>query len=133
MSEIDTYQGDLEALTARYTILKAKRTELEGEKQKNLNMLIPEKLRQQINATESMYDVAFGTIDEDLLSITEKIKDMVMESAEGFELNNIQAVYRKASSLWDPKKLESLSESLPEILAARKLGKPSVTVKWKGE
>lgn len=129
-TEIDTAMF---AHTARYAALMERRNSITAMMEAELAQLIPDDLRTRIDGTKNVYNSALQAIDEDLSKSTESIKELAGVLYAGCKINGVEVIYRKAAALWDTKALDQMAVEHPEILEAKRQGKASVVVKWKGE
>lgn len=69
-----------------------------------------------------------GLVDE-IATIETEIKEAVLTKGETVRTDRIQAIYNKGKTTWDGGLLEGYAVAHPEILAAKKTGKPTVSFK----
>ena len=73
----------------------------------------------------------FDEVNKDLIDeiamIESEIKEAVLAKGETVRTERIQAVWNKGKTTWDGGLLEGYAVAHPEILAAKKTGKPTVS------
>ena len=62
-------------------------------------------------------------------ALEDEITEAVLNVGETVKTDHIQAIWNKGKSSWDGKLLEGYALAHPDILAARKTGKPTVSFK----
>lgn len=66
---------------------------------------------------------------DDIAEIETKVREAVLEKGETVKAEKMSAVWVKGKTTWDGKILEGYAVAHPEILAAKKTGKPTVSFK----
>ena len=66
---------------------------------------------------------------DDIAEIESKVREAVLEKGETVKTEKMSAVWVKGKTTWDGKLLEGYAVAHPEILAAKKTGKPTVSFK----
>jgi uncharacterized protein YifE (UPF0438 family) len=111
-----------------------------GEARKNASRLEAEYLaaraqvlqavREQLDSVDEVFAEQLRAAN-DLAAKTEQVvRDLVMRVGRSYSLAGIRATYQKARVSWDNEKLTAYAEQHPDVLAFRKLGKPTVALRF---
>jgi hypothetical protein len=91
-------------------------------------ILTPE-IKAQLDEIEAERKTAMDALNEGIASLTEEIKADVMQAGATIRGKYLIAVWNKGRVSWDTKALDGFSSSHPEILAFRKEGDPSISIR----
>lgn len=122
---------DIERLLSEYENIEAAlaltRSDLE---QKRKSILAP--VQEELDALEVEYEPMLEAVEARLSALSEQIKALVVERGETVRGENVMAVYTKARVMWDTDRLDGYAAAHPEIMAFRKPGRPSVSIRIMG-
>ena len=86
-------------------------------------------VQEQLDALEAEYRPNLNAAVENANTIAQAIKAAVIEQGASVKGAYLQAVYAKGRVSWDSKSLDGYAMAHPEILSARKVGEPSVSIR----
>ena len=87
-------------------------------------------VQELLERTQVAADQVKVATDAEQQNIVEAIKLRVMEVRATMKRGPVQAVYTAPKTTWDGKQLQGYAAAHPEILAFRKIGSPSVSIRW---
>lgn len=86
-------------------------------------------VKDAIDRAEGEARNAVAQIQPEIDALAAEIKADVERQGESVKGASLHAVYAKGRTSWDSKKLEGYAIAYPEILQARTVGKPSVSLR----
>jgi len=113
----------------RYTSAVMKLTDLELEKEKLKQSLIPEEIREKLSEVDEEFEPMIAQAQQEKEIAQSEVIKVVLERGTTIRGSTHMAVFRKPSVTWDTELLEKLSQKYPEIDLARKVGNPSVAIR----
>jgi len=100
------------------------------QKQAEIDKIMTPEIKMELSALDVEYDQMAEVAENKLSAIKAQVKELVIESGESIKGEFVQAIYSKPRTTWNSKALEGYAMAHPEILEARKIGKPSVRFKF---
>lgn len=113
----------------RLAELQASRTVVDLEKQALIDQVLTPEIKARIEEIEAEFAPTLDAIDTGIVALEAEIKTAVIVHGETVKGKNFQAVFIKGRTSWDAKMLEGLAIAIPQILQARSIGAPSVTIR----
>ena len=83
------------------------------------------------DSLKSKFEQENAELIESIKEIEEDIKAYVLKKGETVKSDTVTAVWNKGKTTWDGKLLEGYSIAHPDILAAKKVGNPTVSIQIK--
>lgn|SRR5574343_200119 len=102
---------------------------LELERQAARESILTPELKQKLNEIDLEFSGKSAGAQENITEITEQIKSFVIEQGKTIKSQKLMAVYAKGRVSWDTKGVEGFALAHPELLAYRKEGEPSVSIR----
>lgn len=106
--------------------IQAQLDALRLQKQAEIDKIITPEIKVQLEALDAEYGDKADVAEDKLAALKEQLKALVIANGATVKGEFIQAVYCKPRVTWNSKALEGYAMAHPEILDARKIGKPSV-------
>ena len=78
-------------------------------------------------ASKAEWEVQTAEAKERIDDLEKEISEAVLAEGKTVKTDLISAIWNKGKSTWDGKLLEGYAVAHPEILAAKKVGKPTVS------
>jgi len=100
------------------------------QKQAEIDKIMTPEIKMELSALDVEYDQMAEVAENKLSAIKAQVKELVIESGKSIKGEFVQAIYSKPRTTWNSKALEGYAMAHPEILEARKIGKPSVRFKF---
>ena len=113
----------------RLAELQAKRTLLDVSRQELINQVITPEIQARITEIDIEFSGQFNAADAAINALTDEIKADVIQAGESIKGAHLHAIYTKGRVSWDAKACDAYSVAHPEILAFRKEGDPSVSIR----
>jgi len=110
----------------------AKEQAMNLDKQALIDAVLTPEVKQHLSDIEAEFAEKSATIRDQIEYLTGIVKKNVIEAGETVKGDHLQAVYVKGRTSWDSKKLEGLAIAIPQVLEARKIGNPSVSIRKVG-
>lgn len=108
---------------------QSQRQLLQLEKQKLIDAVITPEIKAQLAEIDAEFGDKFAGVDDYINSLTEKVKDAVINEGATIKGAYLQAVYSKGRVSWDTKGLDGYIVAHPELEQFRKTGDPSVSIR----
>jgi len=86
-------------------------------------------IQAELDALDAEFEPLFEASRERLATLTEEIKQAVVQSGVSVKGAHLHAVYTKGRVTWDTRGLDKFAVSHPEVIAYRKQGEPSVSLR----
>ena len=99
------------------------------EKEEIDTVLTPEILA-RVDEIRAKYKDTKEAVVFELGALEQEIKDAVLTMKETIKSKNVMAVWVKGRTSWDGKLLEGMAKLEPKLLAARKEGEPTVSIRF---
>ncbi len=113
----------------RLAELQASRTVVSLEKQSLIDQVLTPEIKARIEEIDAEFAPTLEAIDTGIVALEAEIKTAVIVNGETVKGKHLQAVFIKGRTSWDAKMLEGLAIAIPQILQARSIGAPSVTIR----
>ena len=94
---------------------------------------IPPEIKVALNKIDVEFNERQAEVGKQISELTDEIKQDVLNIGETVKGTYKMAVWNKARVTWDNKGLEGFMVAHPEIVAFRKEGEPSVTIRKSGK
>lgn len=102
-------------------------SELEISLEEKMNLLADTRFR--YDEMKRKFEKETADLSDAIKNLEEQIKTEVLSIGKTVKTDSITAVYSKGKIGWDSNLLNGFALAHPEILAARTIGKPSVSFK----
>ena len=89
-------------------------------------------IKAELNAIEAERSTSLDAANEGMNKIQAEIKSDVVNHGSTVKSEHIQAIFVNPRITWDTKRLDGYAAAHPEIVQFRKIGKPTVRLKWIG-
>jgi hypothetical protein len=89
-----------------------------------------ELVRSQLEALDAEFAERRRTADEEVRRLEGEVKELVLHFGQTVKHEGIHAVYARGRVLWDNGGLSRYAEAHPELLEFRKVGAPSVSLRY---
>lgn len=122
-------QDKLDKLTELYAesdMVHARYAELRNE-------IVPAEIAAKLDDLAAEEKGATAAIEEVIAALTDEIKAEVIAAGATVRGQYAQAIYTKGRVSWDTKALDGYAAGHPEIAPFRKIGAPSVSIRWSVE
>jgi hypothetical protein len=91
--------------------------------------IIPPEIQERLDEIAAEETTALESAQYGITALTEEIKTLVIETGATARGDHLMAVWNKGRVTYDVKRLEGYAAAHPEILAFRKEGDPSVSIR----
>jgi hypothetical protein len=112
----------LAEMQAQQDIIKAHFKELR-------NSTIPYYVREKLSEIDAEEQTALEAAQTGIDTLTAEVKAAVIAGAESIKGAHLHAVYAAGRVTWDGKRLDGYAAAHPEVMAFRKVGEPSVSIR----
>jgi len=109
--------------------MQAERDVLAMTKQQLIDAIITPEIKAQIAEVEAEFAPKLETVDAKIEAQTSIVKRLVLEIGDSVKGAFLHAVFAKGRVSWDTKALDGYAVAHPEIVAMRKTGDPSVSIR----
>jgi uncharacterized protein YifE (UPF0438 family) len=124
--------GPLEVSSHLAQLAEAKRYAAEIHVEyENRRAAVMEQIRAQLEALDAEFGEMLREADEEVGRLEGEVKVAVCAVGESVKLEGIHAVYMRGRVTWDSRGLSSYAETHSEVLEFRRVGKPSVSIRYK--
>jgi len=113
----------------RLANMQAERDVLAMTKQQLVDAIIALEIKAQIAEVEAEFAPKLETVDAKIEAQTSIVKRLVLEIGDSVKGAFLHAVFAKGRVSWDTKALDGYAVAHPEIVAMRKVGDPSVSIR----
>jgi hypothetical protein len=97
----------------------------------NRREAVLEQVRAQLEALDNEFGEILREADEEVSRLQSEVKEAVRDAAQSVKHGEIHAIYMRGRVTWDNKGLSSYAETHPEVMEFRRVGKPSVSIRYK--
>ena len=87
-------------------------------------------VREQLDAVDATFAEQLQSANEGSGAAEKAVRELVLKLARSVSLAGIKAVYSSPRVTWDNAKLTAFAEAHPEVKEFRKVGKPSVSLRF---
>lgn len=84
-------------------------------------------LKREYNSKKSKFDNDTANLQEDIKVLEDEIEVEILKLQKSLKGQGIDVIYNKGRESWDGKILTGYAVAHPEILAAKKIGQPTVS------
>ncbi|HEY1191418.1 MAG TPA: DUF413 domain-containing protein [Gemmata sp.] len=112
----------LQAARARASLLEAEYREARAA--------VLATVREQLDAVDAAFAEQIQAAGAESAQAEQDVREFVLSLGRSVGAGGIKASYRSPPVTWDSEKLSAYAEAHPEVLAFRKVGKPSVAVRF---
>lgn len=91
--------------------------------------IIPAEVKAELADLEAEYAPAIEAAQAGIAGLEAEIKAAVLEHGATVKASNLQAVWMRGRVSWDTKALDGFAKARPELLAFRKEGPPTVSIR----
>jgi uncharacterized protein YifE (UPF0438 family) len=124
--------GPLEVSSRLAQLAEAKRYAAEIHVEyKNRRELVMEQVRAQLEAVDAEFGEMLREADEEVSRLEGEVKEAVRTVGQSVKHEGIHAVYVGGRVTWDNRRLGHYAETHPEVLEFRRVGNPSVSIRYK--
>lgn len=109
--------------------LMAKGELLRIERNAAIDSVYTPELRAQVQNINTEFDIQAKTLNEMVEKLTAEVKAEVLVHGSTVKASHLMAVWNKGRVSWDSKLLDGLAIAYPPLLAARKEGEPTITIR----
>jgi uncharacterized protein YifE (UPF0438 family) len=92
---------------------------------------VMEQVRAQLEAVDAEFGERLREADEDVGRLEAEVKEGVRESGASVKHEGIHVIYMRGRVTWDSQGLSRHAEIHPEVLEFRRVGNPSVSIRYK--
>ena len=117
-----------EQLLDQYAEIKSQADLLRLDKETRRQMVLAT-VQAELDALDAEYDPALEAAAEKLTTLESQIKAQAITRGETVKGNYFSAIFTKPRVTWDTKGLDGYAVAHPEIVAFRKIGDPSVSIR----
>ena len=124
--------GPLEAANRVAQLAEAKRYagELHAEHEYRRELVL-EQVRAQLEAVDAEFCDRLREADEEVGRLEREVRETVRELGTSVKHDEIHAIYMRGRVTWDNRGLSRYAETHPELLDFRRIGNPSVSIRYK--
>jgi septation ring formation regulator EzrA len=91
--------------------------------------IVPPEIKQQLIDLDAEYSTSIESLNEGIANLTSEIKQDILQNGGSVKGDYLHAIWVKGRVSWDTKSLDGYALGHPELLALRKEGEPSVTIR----
>jgi phage host-nuclease inhibitor protein Gam len=99
------------------------------EKQRLLDELYTAEIKARMAEIEEEFSGKIEAVNEKIAALEAEIKKDVIEHGASVKSSTLHAVFSKGRVSWDTKSLDGYAAAHPELLAFRREGEPSVSIR----
>lgn len=122
-------KNDIEVLLEDYTSRTMQLEALRVKKQELIDGVITPEIKEKLADIDAEFDPVFENARARLDDVERTIKSAVADLGKTVKNDVFMAVYSKPRVSWDSRFLEGLIAVYPEVKNAKKVGKPSVSIR----
>lgn len=108
---------------------RSKRTEFELEKQRMIDEVMTDEIKQKLADIDAELQPQFDNVDSAIQVLENSAKALGVDFGKTVKATFLQSVYYKGRQSWDNKALDGYAKAHPEILEFKKQGDPYVAIK----
>jgi hypothetical protein len=124
--------GPLEVASRLEQLAEAKRyaTEIRAAYQTRRESVL-EQVRAQLESLDNEFAEMLREADEEVSRLESEVKEAVRQGGASVKHEGIHAIYMRGRVTWDNRGLSRYAETYPEVLEFRRVGNPSVSIRYK--
>jgi len=103
---------------------------LDLKEQEEIDRILTPEILARVDEIRAKYKDTKEAVSFELGVLEQEIKKSVLEMKETIKSKNVMAVWNKGRVSWDSKLLEGMAKLEPKLLAARKEGEPTVSIRF---
>jgi len=124
-----TTEAEIKTMLDELADCQAGRDAIAMAKQDAWEKVMTPELRQQLADIDTEFADKYQAVDEKIASLTESIKIQTIAFGQSVKGQFLHVVWVKGRESWDGKLLAGFAIAHPEILTARKVGEPTVSLR----
>jgi uncharacterized protein YifE (UPF0438 family) len=126
--------GSLEVCGRLEQLAEAKRYAAEIHVEyENRRASVMEQVRAQLEALDAEFGEMLREADEEVSRLEGEVKEAVRAVGESVKHEGIRAVYMRGRVTWDNRGMTRYAEAHPDVLEFRRIGNPSVSIRYLAE
>ena len=90
-------------------------------------------LKNHFKKLKNEFDIETEELQNQIKELENEIESQILLIEESIKTDELDAIYNKGRESWDGKILKGYAVAHPEILAARKIGNPTVSFRLKNQ
>jgi hypothetical protein len=128
------FVGPLEVASQLERLAQARRSEaaVQAEYQKR-HAAVMEQVRAELESLDAEFSSRLRAANEEVSRLEAEVRKIVLQHGESVKHGGIQAVYVRGRVSWDTRALNRYAETHSELQQFRKVGAPSVSIRYKAE
>lgn len=103
---------------------------ISAQEQEEIDKVLTPEILAQVDEIRTKWKDTKESMTYEMATLESEIKADVLAKKETIKSQNVMAVWVKGRTSWDGKLLEGMAKLEPKLLAARKEGEPSVTIRF---
>lgn len=103
---------------------------LDLQEQSEIDTVLTSEILAKVDNIRAKYKDTKEAMTFEIGVLEQEIKESVLEMKETIKSKNVMAVWNKGRTSWDGKLLEGMAKLEPKLLAARKEGEPTVSIRF---
>ncbi|HQM01169.1 MAG TPA: hypothetical protein PLH98_11535 [Ruminococcus flavefaciens] len=103
---------------------------LDLQEQSEIDTVLTPEILARVDEIRAKYKDTKEAVGFELSVLEKEIKESVLTMKETIKSKNVMAVWNKGRVSWDSKLLEGMAKLEPKLLAARKEGEPTVSIRF---
>lgn len=100
------------------------------QEQEEIDKILTPEIMAQVELIRTNYKDTKESMAYEIYTLESEIKADVIAKKETIKSENVMAVWNKGRVSWDSKLLEGMAKLEPKLLAARKEGEPTVSIRF---
>lgn len=93
--------------------------------------LVLDQVRAQLEAVDAEFCEQLRAAAEEVSQLEDEVREAVREAGQSVKQEGIHVLYMRGRVTWDNGELSRYAEMHPELLEFRRIGKPSVSIRYK--
>lgn len=122
-------EAQIKELLDRLAEYQSKRDAANLEKQALIDEVYTPEIKQRMAEIEAEFAGKTETVNENIAALEAEIKQAVINHGASVKGSFFHAVFAKGRVSWDTKSLDGYAAAHPELIAFRKEGDPSVSIR----
>ena len=122
-------EAQIKELLDRLAEYQSKRDAANLEKQALIDEVYTPEIKQRMAEIEAEFAGKTETVNENIAALEAEIKQAVINHGASVKGSFFHAVFAKGRVSWDTKSLDGYATAHPELIAFRKEGDPSVSIR----
>lgn len=122
-------ENEIKSMLDKLADYQAQAAHANMEKQALIDSVYTAEIKARISEIEAEFAGKTEGVSENIAALEAEIKKAVTQNGASVKGNFLHAVFAKGRVSWDTKSLEGYAAAHPELLAFRKEGDPSVSIR----